>query len=61
MTVIVDLLALFQETIYLKKDVAHLINIDDKKSKETYWVSLFIHRNSCTLILLELDTFFSKY
>ena len=61
MTVIVDLLALFQETIYLKKDVAHLINIDDKKSKGTYWVSLFIHRNSCTLILLELDTFFSKY
>ena len=61
MTVIVDLLALFQETIYLKKDVAHLINIDDKKSKGTYWVSLFIHRSSCTLILLELDTFFSKY
>ena len=27
------------------KDGAHVINLDDKKSKGTHWVSLFINRN----------------
>ena len=34
----------FQEIIYL--DGAYVINLDDKQSKETHWVSLFIDRNT---------------
>ena len=33
----------FQETI---KDVAYVKNLDDKNSKGTHWVSLFIDRNT---------------
>ena len=28
------------------KDGMYVINLDDKESKETYWVSLFIDRNA---------------
>ena len=28
------------------KDGAHVINLNDKKSKGTYWVSVFIVRNT---------------
>ena len=27
------------------KDIAYVIKIDDKESKGTHWVSLFIHRS----------------
>ena len=35
----------FQETIYLKKDGLYVINLDDKKSKGTHWIPLFINKN----------------
>ena len=38
---------------------AYVINLDDKNSKETHWVLLFIDKS--TLILLELNIFLKKY
>ena len=39
------------------KDVAYVINSDDKKNKDAHWVSLLVERNTelYTLILLPLD------
>ena len=28
------------------KNRANVINVEDKQSKETYWVSLFVYRNT---------------
>ena len=40
----------------------YVINLDDKKSKGTHWVLLFIDRNlAVTMILLKLTIFFKKY
>ena len=42
-----DLMAFFQETIYLKiKDGAYVINLDDKNSKRTHWISVFIDKKT---------------
>ena len=30
------------------KDGAYIINLDDKQSKETHWVSLLIDKNTAT-------------
>ena len=44
------------------KDGAYVRNLDDKNSKGTYWISLFIDRNAAvTLILLELNIFHKRY
>ena len=48
----------FQEPIYLEqKDGAYVINLDDKNSKGTYWVSLFINKN----IAIYFDFFGIEY
>ena len=48
----------FQEPIYLEqKDRAYVINLDDKNSKGTYWVSLFINKN----IAIYFDFFGIEY
>ena len=39
------------------KDGAYTINLDDKKSKRTYWLSLFIDRNTAVYF----DFFVIKY
>ena len=39
------------------KDGAYVINLDDKKSKETNWISLFIDRNTA----LHFDSFGIEY
>ena len=42
-----DLQTFFQETIYLEQSMELMSkNLDDKKSKGTYWVSLFSDRNA---------------
>ena len=53
----------FQEPIYLEqKDGAYVINLDDKNSKGTYWVSLFINKNIAIYFdFLELNIFHKKY
>ena len=44
------------------KDGTYDINLYDKQSKETHWVSLYIDRNTDVyLILLRLNTFHKKY
>ena len=40
-----------------RKDEAYVINLDDKKSKETHWVSLFIDRN----LAVYFDSFGNEY
>ena len=42
-----DLMVLFQEIIYLKKqkDGAHVINLDKYADVGTHWVALFCNRN----------------
>ena len=51
-------MAYFQETIYLeKKDGAYGIDLHDKKSKGTHWVSLIIDIN----FVLYLDCFGIEY
>ena len=42
-----DLMVLFQEIIYLKKqkDGAHVINLDEYADVGTHWVALFCSRN----------------
>ena len=42
-----DLMVLFQEIIYLKKqkDGAHVINLDEYADVGTHWVALFCKRN----------------
>ena len=53
-----DLMAFFQETIYLTiKDGAYVINLDDKNSKETHRVSLFID----IILVVYFDFFAIKY
>ena len=39
------------------KDVAYVINLDNKQSKRTHWVSLFIERNTATYF----DSFENQY
>ena len=39
------------------KDGACVINLDDKNSKGTYWVSLFIHKN----VAIYFDSFAIEY
>ena len=44
------------------KDVAYVMNLDDKNSKGTQWVSLFIEKiQRHNLNLLELNIFHKKY
>ena len=50
-------MAFFQETIYLKKNGAYVINLDDKNCKRTHWVSLFIDRNTA----IYFDSFGNEY
>ena len=39
------------------KDGAYVINLDDKNTKGTQWVSLFIDRKLAVYFLLELNIF----
>ena len=39
-------IGVFQETTYVKKDGAYVINLDDKHSTERHYVSLFIDKNT---------------
>ena len=44
------------------KDEAYVISLDDKQSRGTHWVSLFVDRNEAVyLILLRLNVFHKKY
>ena len=44
------------------KDGASVINLDDKNSKRTHWVSLFVKKRQLyTLILMKLNIFLKKY
>ena len=44
------------------KDVAYVMNLDDKNSKRTQWVSLFIEKIQLhNLNRLELNIFHKKY
>ena len=53
-----DLMALFQKNNLPRiKDGAYVINLDDKNSKETHWVSLFIDRNTA----IYFDSFGIEY
>ena len=49
----------FSSRVHLptKKDGTHVINLHDKQGKETYWVSLFIYRNTAGYI----DSFGIEY
>ena len=40
-----DLMVFFQDNLPRIKDGAYVINLDDKDSKGTHWVPLFIERN----------------
>ena len=52
-------LMVFSSRVHLptKKDGTHVINLHDKQGKETYWVSLFIYRNTAGYI----DSFGIEY
>ena len=51
-------MALFQKNNLPRiKDGAYVINLDDKNSKETHWVSLFIDRNTA----IYFDSFGIEY
>ena len=39
------------------KDIAYVINLEDKNSKETHWVSLFINKN----VAVSFDSFGIEY
>ena len=39
------------------KEVAYVVNFDDKKIQRTHWVSLFIERNTAVLF----DSFGTEY
>ena len=43
----IDLMAFFSRNNLRRiKDGTNVINLDDKKSQETHWVSLFMDRNT---------------
>lgn len=52
-------LTVFSSRVHLptKKYGTHVINLQDKQGKETYWVSLFIYRNTAGYI----DSFGIEY
>ena len=52
-----DLMAFFQESLPRIKDEAHIINLNDKNSKGTHWVSLFIGRK----VAIYFDSFRVEY
>ena len=55
-------MAFFQEIFYLERNGAYVINLDDKNSKGTSWISLFIDRNTAVYFdFLELNIFLKKY
>ena len=38
-------MALLQEIIYIKRDGAHVINLDEYRSTKTHWIALYMHGN----------------
>ena len=46
-----------KDNVRRMKDGAHIINLDDKKSKETHWILLFIDGNTT----LDSDSFEYEY
>ena len=54
-----DLMAFFQEIIYLKKieDGAYIINLDEYADVGTHWIALFCNKNS----IIYFDSFYVEH